>query len=74
LGAWLIVRAYRLQKYGDASFFGSNRVAKEEGQAKRANRAAKGAETSESTASPSKSAAPPTASKRYTPKKPPRRR
>jgi hypothetical protein len=74
LGAWLIVRAYRLQKYGDASFFGSNRVAKEEGQAKRANRPAKGAPTSESTASSSKASAAPMASKRYTPKKPPRRR
>lgn len=74
LGAWLIVRAYRLQKYGDASFFGSNRVAKETGQAKRADRATRAASKGESSPSLTKAAAAPTASKRYTPKKPPRRR
>lgn len=73
LGAWLIVRAYRLQKYGDASFFGSNRVAKETGQAKRADRATRAASKGESSLATTKTAAP-TASKRYTPKKPPRRR
>jgi hypothetical protein len=74
LGAWLIVRAYRLQKYGDASFFGSNRVAKETGQAKRAERATRSAAKGEAAPAITKSAAPPTASKRYTPKKPQRRR
>jgi hypothetical protein len=74
LGAWLIVRAYRLQKYGDASFFGSNRVAKETGQAKRADRATKASAKNETAPALSKSTAPPSASKRYTPKKPPRRR
>jgi hypothetical protein len=74
LGAWLIVRAYRLQKYGDASFFGSNRVAKETGQAKRADRATRASAKNETAPAPSKSTAPPSASKRYTPKKPPRRR
>jgi hypothetical protein len=74
LGAWLIVRAYRLQKYGDASFFGSNRVAKETGQAKRANRASRASAKGEPAPAASKPIAPPSASKRYTPKKPPRRR
>jgi hypothetical protein len=74
LGAWLIVRAYRLQKYGDASFFGSNRVAKETGQAKRADRATRATAKNEAAPATLKSAAPPSASKRYTPKKPPRRR
>ena len=74
LGAWLIVRAYRLQKYGDASFFGSNRVAKETGQAKRADRATRASAKNETAPALSKSTAPPSASKRYTPKKPPRRR
>ena len=74
LGAWLIVRAYRLQKYGDASFFGSNRVAKETGQARRAHRATRAASKTESSPTTTKTAAAPTASKRYTPKKPPRRR
>jgi hypothetical protein len=74
LGAWLIVRAYRLQKYGDASFFGSNRVAKETGQAKRADRVSRAAAKGEPTPVVSKSVTPPAASKRYTPKQPPRRR
>jgi hypothetical protein len=74
LGAWLIVRAYRLQKYGDASFFGSNKAAKEVGQAKRANRATRAASKGEASPATSRAAAAPTASKRYTPKKPPRRR
>ncbi len=73
LGAWLILRAYRLQKYGDPSFFGSNRVAKEMGQAKRAGQSYRrsASTTAESPATP---ATPPTASKRYTPKKQQRRR
>lgn len=80
LGAWLILRAYRLQKYGDPTFFGSNRIAKEMGQAKREGRAYKSATattaTSKSSTSdqPARPAAPPTASKRYTPKKQTRKR
>jgi hypothetical protein len=70
LGAWLILRAYRLQKYGDASFTGSNKVAKEMNLAKREGRTPKLARN-ESIVKP---ATTPTASKRYTPKKPPRRR
>lgn len=79
LGAWLILRAYRLQKYGDPTFTGSNRVAKEMGRAKREGRAYRptaanasaGASSSESVSRP---APPPSASKRYTPKKQTRKR
>lgn len=74
LGAWLIVRAYRLQKYGVPSLLGSNRVAKEMGVAKREGRAAKRSSTSDSSDSSTKSIVAPSASKRYTPKKSPRRR
>jgi hypothetical protein len=73
LGAWLIVRAYRLQKYGVPSLLGSNRVAKEMGVAKRESRASKRSSTSDATDSTTKSIVAPSASKRYTPKKPPRR-
>lgn len=74
LGAWLIVRAYRLQKYGVASMLGSNRVAREMGAAKREGRSARPSrgERAESKAEAAKVA--PSASKRYTPKKPPRKR
>jgi len=40
LGAWLVVRAFRLQRYGEASWSGSNRAAKEIAQAKREGRVA----------------------------------
>jgi len=77
VGAWLILRAYRLQKYGDPTFSGSNRIAKEMSQAKREGRAPKLKATTTTTPVAAKDVAkPPTppASKRYTPKKPPRRR
>ncbi len=74
LGAWLIMRAYRLQKYGDASFFGSNRVAKEAGQARREQRRTKATTSSVTSETTPRGATPPSASKRYTPKKPQRRR
>jgi multidrug transporter EmrE-like cation transporter len=78
LGAWLILRAYRLQKYGDPTFAGSNRIAKEMSQAKREGRAPKldVAKTTTDTVikNVAKPPTPPPASKRYTPKKPPRRR
>lgn len=73
LGAWLIVRAYRLQKYGVPTMLGSNRAAKEKGEANREGRASRGS-TNASKDSDTKSAVVPSASKRYTPKKPPRRR
>jgi hypothetical protein len=71
LGAWLIIRAFRLQRYGDATFAGSSKRARELGKAKREGRA---------TAAPDKKPVaslpplPPAESKRYTPKKPPRRK
>lgn len=75
LGAWLILRAYRLQKYGDPTFFGSNRVAKEMGQARRAGRSytPTASAAGEGPTKPSAPPAPPAASKRYTPKKQQRR-
>jgi hypothetical protein len=74
LGVWLIIRAYRLQKYGEAGFVSSNRVAKEMGQAKREGRSVTASSTSDSKDATSRATTAPAASKRYTPKKPPRRR
>jgi hypothetical protein len=82
LGGWLIIRAFRLQKYGDATFAGSNRRAREKATERRAGRttparsSAKGASRS-ATRGSSKSAVKPSGpapSKRYTPKKKPRKR
>ncbi len=77
LGVWLIVRAYRLQKYGTATMLGSNRVARDMAVARKEGRTYKADSTSSpessSKSTPSKPTAP-EASKRYTPKKPPRRR
>lgn len=73
LGAWLIVRAFRLQRYGEASWKGSNQIAREMAQAKREGRDP----TPKSSAAPAATpgpATPPTASKRYTPKQKPRKR
>jgi hypothetical protein len=74
LGSWLILRAYRLQKYGEAGFASSNRVAKERGQAKREGRQAKTSSSANAKDTTTKALTAPAASKRYTPKKPPRRR
>ncbi len=88
MGAWLIVRAYRLQKYGVATMMGSNRVAKEMAQARKEGRDPDietypvstsasnqpATRTRSSKKTPPKSTGP-EASKRYTPKKPaPKRR
>jgi hypothetical protein len=73
LGVWLIIRAYRLQRYGVAGMLSSNRIAREMGDAKRAGRSPKLA-AADGTPTPAKPATPPSASKRYTPKKPPRKR
>ena len=80
LGLWLSVRAFRLQKYGDATFRGSNIRARERAQERRAARAIRGPRTrtskssksakSSSTTMTSRTPAP---SKRYTPKKTNRR-
>jgi hypothetical protein len=88
MGAWLIMRAYRLQKYGIATMMGSNRVAREMAQARKEGRDPDieqytGTTTTSSTSAPrtrgsKKTPAKtttPEASKRYTPKKPaPKRR
>jgi hypothetical protein len=80
LGAWLAVRAFRLQKYGDATFRGSNIRARERAQERRDARGARGPKTRTSKSSKSpKSSLPtttsrtPAPSKRYTPKKTNRR-
>jgi hypothetical protein len=73
LGAWLIVRAFRLQRYGEATWKGSNQIAREMAQAKREGRDP----TPMSSAAPAVTpgpAPPPPASKRYTPKQKPRKR
>ena len=77
LGGWLVIRAMRLQKYGDATFAGSSIRAREIAKAKKEGRTlapstAKSAKGSKDTA-PS-TPKPPTASKRYTPKQRTRRR
>jgi hypothetical protein len=79
-GSWLLIRAYRLHKYGDATFKGSNIRARERAQERRANRGTRGtrgtrgvkskASKTSSSAQPSRT---PAASKRYTPKKTNRR-
>jgi hypothetical protein len=83
LGGWLAVRAFRLQKYGDASFRGSNLIARERAKERRTSRgprAPRGARTprgarssKSSTSSTSPTSRTPAPSKRYTPKKTNRR-
>jgi hypothetical protein len=74
-GSWLILRAYRLQRFGEAGFASSNRVAKERGRERREGRSM-GTSSASATAKDAtqKTVSAPVASKRYTPKKPPRRR
>jgi hypothetical protein len=82
LGGWLIIRAFRLQKYGDATFAGSNRRAREKAIARKAGRTAparsstKGASRSTARRSSKGAVQPsgPAPSKRYTPKQKPRKR
>jgi hypothetical protein len=73
LGAWLIVRAFRLQRYGEATWKGSNTIAREMAQAKREGRDPTPKPSTAPNATPGP-ASPPTASKRYTPKQKPRKR
>ena len=67
VGGWLIIRAQRLTKYGDASFSGSSRKARDLAKARKEGRVV--AKEDEPTV---RSA--PEASKRYTPKQRKRRR
>ncbi|HUY43888.1 MAG TPA: hypothetical protein VMU98_09010 [Acidimicrobiales bacterium] len=69
LGVWLIMRAFRLQKYGDASFKGANRAAREQSAERRANRRSGVKSRDKSAATTSTRSTSPTPSKRYTPKK-----
>lgn len=77
VGGWLIIRALRLQRYGDASFMGSSRKAREAAEARRQAGGAAPSRRRSAAADPAQAAAPrpatpPTPSKRYTPKKRPR--
>lgn len=82
LGGWLVIRALRLQRYGDATFMGSSRLARAAADERRAARKAgtpvptrRAAPAPASDAPPApKTATPPSPSKRYTPKKRPRTR
>jgi hypothetical protein len=80
LGGWLVIRALRLQKYGDATFAGSSMRAREMAKAKKEGRAlapstAKSAKSAKGAKNTAPSAPkPPSASKRYTPKQRTRRR
>jgi hypothetical protein len=75
LGVWLIVRAFRLQRYGEASWAGSNKAARELAQARKEGRAPKTKAASPSAPTPPPGpVAAPSASKRYTPKQKPRKR
>lgn len=73
LGVWLIVRAFRLQRYGEASWSGSNKAARALAQAKKEGRVPKPNAAVNPAPSPGPVAAP-VASKRYTPKQKPRKR
>lgn len=64
-GVWLIMRAFRLQKYGDASFRGANKAAREQAAARKATRSGR----SVNSISDGGRNATPAPSKRYTPKK-----
>jgi hypothetical protein len=76
-GAWLAVRAFRLNKYGDPTFKGSNLRARERSQERRAAKAAQPTKGSRSRSSKSGASSgslkTPAPSKRYTPKKTNRR-
>ena len=77
LGAWLLIRALRLQRYGNASFAGSSKMARERARERAAERGAtartpRAARTRGKAASAKPSG--PSPSKRYTPKKPARKR
>jgi len=73
LGGWLVLRAFRLQRTGDPTFAGSGKVAREKSKAKREGRAPATSKNSKkaAVATPTRAVA---ESKRYTPKKPPRKR
>jgi hypothetical protein len=71
-GGWLVIRALRLQRTGDASFVGSTRKTREISRARKEGRAPREEKKKKGSAPPTP--APVAESKRYTPKKPTRRR
>ena len=69
LGGWLVIRALRLQKYGDASFVGSSRAAREAADQRRAEKRSGTPRTRKDVVDvESTLLKPPAPSKRYTPK------
>lgn len=70
LGLWLIVRAFRLQRYGDATFKGAGKKSREQAAEKRAQRSERRRSGSTSP-TPTSGRSTPEPSKRYTPKRRP---
>lgn len=68
LGMWLVIRAFRLQRYGDPSFRGSGKIAREQAEERKKEREAQRRGAPVAKARPDGRSTP-TASKRYTPKK-----
>jgi hypothetical protein len=71
LGGWLMLRAWRLNKYGTTN---SRAIAKETAARPRGRERKEAAKAGPKTASSPTARKPPTASKRYTPKSPPRKK
>ena len=83
LGGWLMLRAWRVNKYGstnakvvarEAAASRSERRERGGGATSRGSRSTRGAKEPARTASSSGERKPPTANKRYTPKAPPRKK
>ena len=66
LGGWLILRAWRLTRYGVPGFVAANQAARQQAIERRGQRGARGGASSVSSGD---SRRPPSANKRYTPKK-----
>jgi hypothetical protein len=71
LGGWLMLRAWRLSKYGTTN---SKAIAREAATRPRGRQRKEAAKSSSKTATSPSSRKPPTASKRYTPKAPTRKK
>jgi hypothetical protein len=71
LGGWLMLRAWRLNKYGTTN---AKAIAKEAAARPRGRERKEAAKTGSKTTSSPAVRKPPTASKRYTPKSPPRKK
>jgi hypothetical protein len=71
LGGWLMLRAWRLNKYGTTN---SKTIAREAAARPRGRQRKEAARSTSKTAADPASRKPPTASKRYTPKAPPRKK